>query len=162
MLFIKNDSESQRKQQSVIIKRCVFFDGTYMVNLVGKARVSPLSPRWVLAKGVATVFSAPARIIRKKECLVDSETTSIKTVSALQRCFKNNKVPGCERLEPTWLVGDGANEVRLERQPQLLQGDGALGGRRAGRFCSRRGLLLALWVSSQTVQLCLQRFPPLR
>lgn len=46
---------------------------TYMVNLVGKVRVSPLRPRCVLANGVATVFSAPARIMMKKECLVDSE-----------------------------------------------------------------------------------------
>lgn len=44
-----------------------------MVNLVGKVRVSPLRPRCVLASGVATVFSAPARIMMKKECLVDSE-----------------------------------------------------------------------------------------
>lgn len=44
----------------------------YMVNVVGNARVSPLRPRWVLAKGVATVFSAPARIMTKKEYLVDS------------------------------------------------------------------------------------------
>lgn len=46
---------------------------TYMVNLVGNVRVSPLRPRCVLASGVATVFSAPARIMMKKECLVDSE-----------------------------------------------------------------------------------------
>lgn len=44
----------------------------YMVKVVGNARVSPLRPRWVLAKGVATVFSAPARIMMKKEYLVDS------------------------------------------------------------------------------------------
>lgn len=44
----------------------------YMVNFVVKVRVSPLRPRCVLANGVATVFSAPARIIMKKECLVDS------------------------------------------------------------------------------------------
>lgn len=44
----------------------------YIVNVVGNARVSPLRPRWVLAKGVATVFSAPARIMTKKEYLVDS------------------------------------------------------------------------------------------
>lgn len=47
----------------------------YMVNLVGKARVSPLRPRCVLANGVATVFSAPARIMIKKEYLVASEIT---------------------------------------------------------------------------------------
>lgn len=46
---------------------------TYMVNLVGNAKVSPLRPWCVLARGVATVFSAPARIITKNECLVDSE-----------------------------------------------------------------------------------------
>lgn len=46
----------------------------YMVNFVVKVRVSPLRPRCVLANGVATVFSAPARIMTKKECLVDSKT----------------------------------------------------------------------------------------
>ncbi len=44
-----------------------------MVSLVGKASVSPLRPRCVLANGVATVFSAPARIMMKNECLVASE-----------------------------------------------------------------------------------------
>lgn len=43
-----------------------------MVNFVGNARVSPLRLRCVPAKGVATVFSAPARIMMKKECLVES------------------------------------------------------------------------------------------
>ncbi|TNN75420.1 hypothetical protein EYF80_014232 [Liparis tanakae] len=38
-----------------------------MVNLVGNAKVSPLRPWCVLARGVATVFSAPARIIMKNE-----------------------------------------------------------------------------------------------
>lgn len=45
----------------------------YIVNLVGKVRVSPLRPRCVLANGVATVFSAPARIMMKKEYLVASD-----------------------------------------------------------------------------------------
>lgn len=45
---------------------------TYIEKFVGKVSVSPLRPRCVLAKGVATVFSAPALIITKKECLVDS------------------------------------------------------------------------------------------
>lgn len=33
---------------------------TYKVNVVGNVMVSPLRPQCVLAKGVATVFSAPA------------------------------------------------------------------------------------------------------
>lgn len=45
---------------------------THRVNLVGKLKVSPVRPRWVLARGVATVVSAPARIRMKNEYLVDS------------------------------------------------------------------------------------------
>lgn len=40
---------------------------------MGKVSVSPLSPQWVLERGVATVFSAPARIRMKKECFIESE-----------------------------------------------------------------------------------------
>lgn len=43
---------------------------------MGKDSVSPLRPRCVLASGVATVFSAPARIMTKKEYLVDSAVRS--------------------------------------------------------------------------------------
>lgn len=48
---------------------------THRVNLVGKLRVSPLRPLCVLAKGMATLVSAPASIRTKKECLVESEST---------------------------------------------------------------------------------------
>jgi len=79
----------------------------------------------------------------------------------MECCFKwLNR--GSEHVAPTWLVGNGADEVGLERQAQLLQGDGALGGRHAGKFWGCRGLFLALWVPFQTVQLCLQSFPLLR
>lgn len=53
------------------------------MNLVGKARVSPLRPRCVLASGVATVFSAPARIMMKKEYLVASEVIKTKLVRSV-------------------------------------------------------------------------------
>lgn len=39
---------------------------THMVNLVEKVIASPLIALLVLARGVATVFSAPARIMMKK------------------------------------------------------------------------------------------------
>ena len=38
----------------------------HMVNLVEKVSASPLRALRVLASGVATMFSAPARIMRKK------------------------------------------------------------------------------------------------
>lgn len=69
-----------------------------MVNLVGKVRVSPLRPRCVLASGVATVFSAPARIMMKKEYLVDSilaTTTTQNYVDGQQ----NDKNPYCLEIE---------------------------------------------------------------
>ena len=44
-----------------------------MVNFVLKESASPLSPLRVLAKGVATMFSAPALIMMKKKWLEDSE-----------------------------------------------------------------------------------------
>ena len=60
------------------------------MNLVGKVRVSPLRPRCVLANGVATVFSAPARSMMKKECLVDSEIIKIQN-NIDNHQFKNVK-----------------------------------------------------------------------
>lgn len=50
---------------------------THSVNLVGKVSVSPLRPRCVLANGVATMFSAPARMMMKNECLVPSEMARV-------------------------------------------------------------------------------------
>lgn len=54
-----------------------------MVNLVGKVRVSPLRPRCVVAKGVATMFSGPALIMMKNECLVDSEIMKTDSMTTL-------------------------------------------------------------------------------
>lgn len=56
---------------------------THIVNLVGKVRVSPLRPRCVVAKGVATMFSAPALIMMKNECLVDSEIMETNSMTTL-------------------------------------------------------------------------------
>lgn len=73
--------------------------GTYTVNLVGKVSVSPFRPQCVLANGVATVFSAPARIMMKNEYLVASEI-----IKEWLQCTKRTTLTKNQEVVVLWTI----------------------------------------------------------